>query len=495
MSINKETLDMFKQARAEHSDEIAKSFTAPGGNPTQGFQAYNLENAAKVNYPVPLKLVPMIPRQTMGFSNTANWKALNKISNPNFYGGVGEAQRGLLVGQNLVEYSAEFKTVGVENSVTLQADLAAKNFEDLKALATLQSVQNLMISEEKIMLFGNGKFSLGQTNTPVVTAGPAGTISGDVSVIVVALTAKGMGQSSLANGLPTALTLKNVLGEDIDNRGFHAQPSVATLITGVAGGINVFVAPKKNEFGYAVYAGPAGSERLQAISNSSSITLSSLSTTTQLFSAINNIDNSRDPLIYDGLITLSNSASGAYYKHLSADGVKRSLTPDGAGGIVEIEEALAYYYDVHKIAPTHLFVSAQEMQTIRQALLSGPNANLYRLNLTSPATGITGGSKVISYFNQYASGVGVEDLKIVLHPYMPSGTMLFFTDTLPYPANGIPTICRMNMRRDYFQIEWPMRTLKTEYGVYCDGVLQHYAPFTLGVITGIAKQSEATGQQ
>ena len=46
---------------------------------------------------------------------------------------------------------------------------------------------------------------------------------------------------------------------------------------------------------------------------------------------------------------------------------------------------------------------------------------------------------------------------------------------------------RILCRRDYYQIDWPKRSRRDEYGVYADEVLQHYAPFSMGVISNIAR--------
>jgi len=77
-------------------------------------------------------------------------------------------------------------------------------------------------------------------------------------------------------------------------------------------------------------------------------------------------------------------------------------------------------------------------------------------------------------------------IPVAVHPNVPAGTVFFFTESLPYDVSGIGDTCRMLMRQDYYQLEWPLKSRKYEYGVYADGVLQHYAPFSMGVITGIA---------
>jgi len=69
---------------------------------------------------------------------------------------------------------------------------------------------------------------------------------------------------------------------------------------------------------------------------------------------------------------------------------------------------------------------------------------------------------------------------------MPPGTMFFNTTQAPAYVQGIPDIVRVRTRREYYQIEWPLRTRRYEYGVYADEVLQHYFPPAIGVLTNIA---------
>ena len=46
-------------------------------------------------------------------------------------------------------------------------------------------------------------------------------------------------------------------------------------------------------------------------------------------------------------------------------------------------------------------------------------------------------------------------------------------------------VFRIKGRRDYYQMEWPLRTRKYEYGIYADEVLQHFFPPSMGIITNI----------
>jgi hypothetical protein len=63
---------------------------------------------------------------------------------------------------------------------------------------------------------------------------------------------------------------------------------------------------------------------------------------------------------------------------------------------------------------------------------------------------------------------------------------MFYSQTIPYPLSNVGNVLQKTLRRDYWQIEWPLRTLKYEYGVYFDGVLQNYFPPAFGLIYNIA---------
>ena len=56
---------------------------------------------------------------------------------------------------------------------------------------------------------------------------------------------------------------------------------------------------------------------------------------------------------------------------------------------------------------------------------------------------------------------------------------------MPYPLSNVPNTVQIRTRREYYQIEWPLRARRYEYGVYADEVLQNYAPFAFGAITNI----------
>jgi len=88
------------------------------------------------------------------------------------------------------------------------------------------------------------------------------------------------------------------------------------------------------------------------------------------------------------------------------------------------------------------------------------------------------------YLNRF-SMAGGQLIPIKIHPNMPAGTILFYTERLPYPLSNVANVAQIRTRQDYYQIEWPLHSRKYEYGVYADEVLQHYYPPSMGVVTNI----------
>ena len=497
-----ETLALLKVAQSS-PDEILKSFVQPG-SATTGLQAYNLEAPSKKLFPVLTPLRNSIARIGGGYATQANWKAITNINVGNVRAGVAEGKRGGVITHALSEYFAAFRGYGLENNVTFEANYASKNYEDVKALAVATTLEATMIQEERLILGGNTSVSLGTTPTPTVAANNgAGTLAAQTwSVICVALGLQayldvagvnngGIGQpADLVAGVPGVISRTNADGTTDSFGGGSAQKSVAAsqATTGGTSSLNCSVAVVPGAVGYAWYIGTAGSERLAAISNINSVIISAApGGTNQLASALAASDNSTSALDFDGLLYQAvKSGSGAYVvqQATGAVGTGTPLTSDGAGGIVEFEVAFSSFYNKYRLSPTKIYVSAQELINITKKIIGNGGAPLLKLNanINAQTNAIAAGVVVGSYWNKVTG----QEVPIVVHPNLPAGTIFFYTEKLPYPLSNVANVAQMLMRQDYYQIEWPLRSRKYEYGVYADGVLQHYAPFSMGVLSNIA---------
>jgi hypothetical protein len=506
MSTNaQETLALLKVAQA-NPDELIKAFVAPtAGQPTQGFQAYNLEAPAKNLFPVLTPLRNTIARVSGGFASQANWKAFTNINVGKQRAGVSDGKRGGIIGATLAEYFAAFRGFGLENSVTFEAQYAATNFDDAKAKAVSQLLGATMIQEERLILGGNTTLNLGTTPTPTVVGSNSGgaLTAATWSVICVALGLQsyldtvGVNNGSIGQAFNAAtaivdgqITRTNADGTTDTFGAGSAQKSAASVgaaTTGSAGSLACSVAAVNGAVGYAWFVGVAGSEKLAAVTpiNSASITVVP-DAGAQLASTLTGVDSSTSTLDFDGLLTQAfKSGSGAYIAVQPAGvaGTGTGLTSDGAGGVTEFEALFAAQWNKNRLSPTHIYMSATELGNLTKKIVANGGAPLLRITADAGngAGTIQGGVKVGSYLNKVTGDV----IPVIVHPNIPAGTILFYTATLPYALQDISDTCRMLMRQDYYQLEWPLKTRKYEFGVYADGVLQHYAPFSLGIITNI----------
>lgn len=491
-----ETLALVKGTQQLPNDEIAKSWSQ-SSTATMGITAYDLEAPAKNLYPVITPLRNRIPRVGAKGGTQANWRAITGINTGNAGIGISEGNRGAVMASTVTEYLAAYRGFGLEDYVTFEADMSAEGFQDLKALAALGLLRSTMIGEERMILGGNTSTALGTTPTPTVTdVTTGGSLAANTaySVICVALTHDGFLASSVANGLPTSGNRTLADGTTEAYAGGTATKSTAGTVTTANDSnathcLRASVTAVKGAVAYAWYVGASGSEKLNQITTINSVLVTAASDSgAQACASYFTADKSNNSLHFDGLLTqICKTGSGAYYKALATGtaGTGTALTADGLGGISEIDTALQSFWDNYRLSPTDIYVSAQEQKNISAKILTGSSTAAQRFVFNAEQGALAGGVMVKSYLNKFAMD-GATEIPIRLHPNMPAGTIMFYCDQIPYPLSNVSNVVQMKMRRDYYQIEWPLRTRKYEYGVYADGVLQNYFPPAFGMITNIA---------
>lgn len=470
-------------------EQLQKSTFSQSGSATSGLTFYDLELGAKFLYPVLTPLRNSIPRVSGKGGIQANWRAVTAINTTGVRIGVSGGNRGAVIAVQTKDYTAAYKGIGLESNVDFEAQYAGQGFDDIRAIAAKTGLEALMLGEELILLGGNGSLALGTTGTPAL-AGVAtgGTLSnGTFSVIAVALTLEGFVNSSIAGGIPAQEVRVNADGSSDTFGGGSAQKSAAASVTlsggGAAQSINATVTAKRGAVAYAWFWGAAGSEVLGAITTTNAHTITGNAAGAQTAASLPAADNSTNNLVFDGIITQAAQAnSGSYYVSLN----NSNLTGDGEGGIVEIDEALKSFWDKLRLSPTTIWVNSQEALSISRLILSGGSGSNFRFNTDVKDGMIAGGVMVKEYLNRF-SMAGGQVIPVKIHPNMPAGMILFTTDTLPYPLSNVGNVMQVRCRQDYYQIEWPLRSRKYEYGVYADEVLQHYFPPSLGVISNIKK--------
>lgn len=499
--VSQETIDLVKAAQANPQavDGLEKAWVQPN-SPTTGLNAYDLEAPAKILYPVITPLRNMIPREGGGMGTAGNWRAITGININNLAGGVSERNRGGIIATTTQSKTMPYAALGFEDYVTYEAESAANGFDDVKARAVEGLLRSTMIYEEKVILGGNATLALGQTGTPTLAdVGTGGSLLANTSyrVICVGLTLEGYLSSSLANGVLGQVTRTNADGTTDTYGGGSAQQSAAASVTTANDSNNTHsiaasVAAQTGAVAYAWYLGTtAGTEKLAAITTINSVVLKAINSSGQLASAITNAgaDNSLNQLIFDGLFAqIATNGSNAYYTPLATGtpGTGTVLSSNGSGGITQIDAALQSFWDNYRLAPTHMFVSAQEQKNISAKILGG-SAPAYRVNMAAAdANGsIVANALVREYLNPFTME-GNQTIQIKLHPNVPAGTILFYCDQLPYPLSNVSNPVKIKTRREYYQIEWPRTKRSYDYGVYVDEHLRVYFTPAFGMLTNIA---------
>ncbi|MGH8158374.1 MAG: hypothetical protein ACREPQ_09650 [Rhodanobacter sp.] len=480
-----------KALQAPIPEAVRKAFTSPSG-PTTGLAEYNLEQGARLIYPIDTPLRNMIPREVGQAGTQANWRAITAV-NPNGENiGLSEGNRGGYNSYTEADRFAKFVEFGLDDYVTWKAERASGGFQNLDELSVQMLLQATMEAEEKVILGGLGTVLLGTTPTPtVVPSASGGTLLAQSGLVTcVALTHRGSLYSTVAAGVKIPYTRTNADGSQDIIQGFSAAPSASVAGTTTGAGtssLTASVAVVPGAFAYAWYYGVAGSQILTAITGINSVSITAAASGTQNLTALPTTDKSNDPLMFDGLIgQMLMSGSGSYIASQATGtpgtGNKLTSTGSGTGGILEFDNAILSFFTNYRMIPTDIWISGLDQKAVKALILNGnTNAAVF---FQGSDNEIKAGARVKTYTNPI--GYGNPDLNLRVHPFLPQGTVMFTTAKVPYALSNVSTIMKMNMRRDYYSILWPLRSRKYEYGVYADGVLQHYFPPALGMIQNIA---------
>lgn len=472
-------------------EALAKSTFSQSGSATSGLTFYDLELGAKFLYPVLTPLRNEIPRVSGKGGIQAAWRAVTAINSSGVRIGVSGGNRGAVMAVTTQDYTAAYKGIGIESNVDFEAQYAGQGFDDIRAIAARSGLEALMLGEEVLILGGNGSLALGTTPTPslaALTTGGAAT-DGTFRVSCVAMTLDGFRHASVTVGVPGQITRTNADASVDTFGGGSAQKSAEATVVLAAGtsvqAVSCAVTAVAGAVAYAWFwskAG-AGTSKIGAITTVNKYTIvDNAATGTQLWSDLTAADYSTDSLVFDGLITqVYKAGSNAYQRTLNGS----PLTSDGAGGIVEIDTALKSFWDNYRLSPDCIWVNSQEAGSISVLLGSGTGSTSnFRINVDVRDGMIAGGIMVKEYLNRFSMSGG-QVIPIRIHPNMPAGMMLFTTSKLPYPMANVTNVMQIRYRQDYYQIEWPLRSRKYEYGVYADEVLQHYFPPSMGIIANI----------
>lgn len=499
-NLTQETLALFKAAQGgiKTEDDLRKSVTTG-----TGLVGFDLQAPAKNLYPYLAPLVKEIPRVPGETGTATNWRVVSAIqgSGYNAMGWVPEGQRSARMSYVTANKAATYVTIGEEDQVSFESVTAARGFEDLRATAAVRLLQKMRMKEEDAILGGNTSIALGVTPSPTVVGSNTGgaLAAGTYSVVCVALTYEGFRNSSVAGGVATSQTITGADGLTYTLNGGSANKS-ASVSSGALSGVGVnsisaSVTPVVGAVAYAWYwSTTVGSEVLGAITTINSILITANAAGTQLASAIT-ADSSRNTSVpaFDGLLTWTWNQAGVNVVRQATGtaGTGTPMTSSGRGSVNEIDSILQALWDNYRVSCEVIWMNSQELKNITNKVLSNASGPLLRYvkgeNESDAEYRLAASGRIDFYYNPFAIEGG-DKIPIKVHPTIPPGTILGYTNTLPpqYQNNNVPRAVEVRTRRDYYEIDWPLRTRQYEMGVYSEEVLAMYAPFTLWSLTNVA---------
>jgi hypothetical protein len=477
---------------------------------------YDLRPIVQMLYPY-RELIPRIsrlPRVSADGGNAFHWKRITGVNVNGASSGVSEGNRGARIAISEQDLTAAYKTLGFESSVTFEARLGARNLSpEALGISVQSALRSLMIDEEKILITANASTPLGVTPTPVLAQGTVTGLTGSFStgaIFVVCVALTGMGQlayspySSVNNfgGVLGQVTKINADGSTDTYGGGSAQPSAEATIGSVTGTnvVTATVAIVPGAFAYAWFIGSAtGAEYLAGITPSNQAifrgyTLSTNQPIGNLRVGATYADNSVDQLVPDGILpqifgAVTGPAPGTFMStnpllpagvsYTSGGSIVYSMPAGNTGltlqgsNFAEFDALLRAAYDQYKIGFDRILISATDvLDTFGAMLGAASTANGFRIWFDADAeTGrIVAGRRVTSYLNKFFNNT----LDVEVHPYVPPGCIIFWSDRSPYELSGVANLLEAKVRQDYYQIQWPWRSRRYEYGVYVDEVFPCY---------------------
>lgn len=430
----------------EETLEAVKKAQSAGLTTGTGITGVNLAGLISL-VPVDTPFRNMLPRvQADEGAKFATWRALLNVNNqqPNPAIAFDTSAGIALIDEQ--DMQAKFQPIGMGYTVTQDAVDLAKGYADAKAVTALNTLNQLMIGEDKL-LFGAQSFALTTPGTPTVTPlTTGGTIAAStaVNVKVAARTAANYfyGGSTVASAQGTAST------------GSGTSTNSAT----------VFVAAVPGAVAYDWFVGgfyyttttvnvlvittiPTANQALPLATypdlNSTAIT------------AVPTADSSAGTNEFDGFIA---SLTGSY----SAAGVLETNgvgTPSGAailsrdggtltlagGAIQEFDELFLAVYQSVRLSPDALMMNGQQAQDAATKLLGSPGAVTYLQTDAEGRISTTAGGSVGQVVNKITGKV----VSIEVHPNLPQGTIIARTDTVPFPGSNLGKTMQVETLRDY----------------------------------------------
>lgn len=454
-----------------------------------GLVPYDLQGPAKLIYPVYSPLRNRIPRtQGQGTQHLAKIITAIQGSNP---GGLGQAGNRMSISelnggslstypnalpnsgsQSVSDIAIPYKFFGLTESVSWLAQFAGQGFDDAAGLAALILLQESMVLEEKAIISG----------TSVAISTPAAPGLG-----VRSANSGENGLTGVTTNVYVKVTAVNWYGETAGSASASIAVSAGQVVDVTnllpSGGLawNIYVgtgttAPANSGFWLMNSGVGATKFTIQGALPTSGTNPPTTDTGT---SSTND---------YEGIVSaISGHSAGQVYP----TGFKGSYVNQNVNDILSINavnNALQGMWD----GPNGIFANPDELWAEGGDLMrlgasmanASTSAAAYRIQINqSDVASMTAGAAVSEYVNP----VTRKKLNLNVHPYIPQGTAIPISWTLPQPIQNVSNVWENVMVQDYLSISWPVVDVSFRQSLFFYGALFSPAVQYNGLIQGIQK--------
>lgn len=474
-----------------------------------GFVGYNLEAEAKLMLPMFAGLRSRVPTDTPNIgAPTAVWRMMLGYGAYSFGASMGTAfgANGNPTTPVSTTISADYKSQSVNGDVEWEAIQQSRGWDDALAIETSIALSTAIRLDEYLVLGGNEA----ALDAPV-PVGAASTLSAANTFAAGTWTVK-----------VTALTLQGTLTNAAANSNVgESLPGAVNITVGVGDCdfLDVYWPAVPGAVGYKVYcesaegAGdsklvpPAGLRYRKITAGATDLTAfgdAIVVPSGQTWVGVNHIqvvavgsganapgaDGSVNANSFEGLIpwcqkTSMYGTSGLTHFNKDMDGA--ALTTLGTG-ISEFDFILQNLWVALNISPNLIVTSANGVTSLGNHLVAANNGAMFRAEIYQERNKIIGGLYIGGYTNKFASSMmGVQaSIDVWAHPYMPDGTFLFLTETMPpsYKYSRTGSVFGLDIQTPYTYWELGRTKRSIPFDIMFGETLKCYYPTAQACISG-----------
>lgn len=492
------------------SEVLGKNITLTSPLAT-GFVPFNLVAPSRLVYPVYSPFRNKLPR-TQGQGTSYRAKVVTGISGsqtgssggqfvdiaiPELVGGGSMSNWPLNLpasgNQDSVDLSVPYRFLGLSENVSWLAQFSGQGFEDVSALANLILLQEFMLNEEAQLIAATST-ALTAPSAPTCTARTPN--SGETAI----------SGTITNNTVNVEVTAANWYGE--------TAPSSVTAVTGVATGtdvIDVTITPVPGALWYNIYVTVGtspGTYHLMA-GQSGGVTGNQAGPVGGLNFTLQGAVPTTGPLIpsadtgtystnrFEGLVpTISGHSQGA--SQIYPSGWKGGHINQSVGDTLKISVVNAALQGLwngtgaYRADPAELVGEGSDIARLSNDIVQQGNATNYRLMVEPASTpGIRAGAAVSEFVNPVTRSI----VRIMVHPWLPQGTAMYMSYTMPTAFSNVSNIWQVDAVQDYISIGWPVIDATFRFSMFAYETLAANAPFYCGIQQGIQRsdRSGSTG--